>query len=320
MATPIERRGFLTRLVAVASLACAVVLVIAPMAHASNLVQRNAKKVRLQVNNNGVALVTFRAKGKNNHILYWGAINQKEYFKKDRSGGWKSHKADWKNFNDTCRKYKGPPLSNPGASGMASVQVKIHRVCTARDGSHWAVQSWKRIVRSYGSYAKAPTELRISHWRGNYATLDSHSNWTSSGERVQIYGQLKYKGKPWYALAWGATGQVNDGHGRNISIDSYNSDFGSGWRRVNSILTHRPSGQYCYIFGPKPPVTNKWGYSPAKKYRMGVPGPGVTPDIFLHFTSVTYDEYDEVVDDEHDAIITALIGSYTGKHSCNTNN
>ena len=51
--------------------------------------------------------------------------------------------------------------------------------------------------------------------------------------------------------------------------------YGSGWKRENSFLTHKPSGGFCYGFYPHGahPVGN------GKRYRATVIGPGVTPDV-----------------------------------------
>jgi hypothetical protein len=309
-----------------ALLAIVAVLVTAPAADASQLVHNNAKKVRLKVNRKGVAQVTYTAGGKRHDVLFWGAVGAQKKFRLDRTGGWKSKKADWRNpgsFRNACRKYRGPALTRATGGSMRHAVSRLVAVCTHPDGSHWALQSWKRLVRHQGTgaYATAPRELRISHWRGSYGTLSANANWVGGGTRMQLYGQLKWKGKPWFATAWGTTGNVTDGVGRNMFIDSYNSDFGTGWWRVNSILTHRPSGQYCYNFGPKPPVTDNWGYSPEKRYRLGVPGPGVSPDIFLSVTGVTYAEYDPAVDDVHDQAIRDLLGvDPPDDAGCKTNN
>ena len=50
-----------------------VVALSATSANASQLVDRNAKGVRLQVNAHGQGLLTYRARGKLWHVLAWGA-------------------------------------------------------------------------------------------------------------------------------------------------------------------------------------------------------------------------------------------------------
>jgi len=66
-----------------------------------------------------------------------------------------------------------------------------------------------------------------------------------------------------------------DDFGRNLYIDTYDSRYGTGWRRENAILTHRPTGAFCYGFYPH-------GSHPAGRgthYRATIIGPGVTPDV-----------------------------------------
>jgi hypothetical protein len=44
-------------------------------AGASNLIDRNAQNIRLKVNRNGEALVSYRAAGRMRNVLAWGALN-----------------------------------------------------------------------------------------------------------------------------------------------------------------------------------------------------------------------------------------------------
>src|SRR6266480_5113417 len=102
---------------------------------ASQLVDRNARNVHIQVNAKGQALITYRASGRLRRVLGWGAINARPSssggkqvsFRLDYSGGWGTyHRRLWQAFPDTCRRYDGPMLTNVVAS------------CTAGDGSYWA--------------------------------------------------------------------------------------------------------------------------------------------------------------------------------------
>ena len=88
-------------------------------ASASQMINRNATSVKLAVNRNGIALVTYRSAGRLNHTLAWGAINARTptrgmkqvKFKFDYSGGWGSHgKNMWKGFRNACGPYEGPQL------------------------------------------------------------------------------------------------------------------------------------------------------------------------------------------------------------------
>ena len=67
--------------------------------------------------------------------------------------------------------------------------------------------------------------------------------------------------------------------------------YGRGWRRENSFVTHKGTGVFCYGFyrhdptsggyvaPPNWPRHHRRGPGVGKRYRLTVPGPGVTPDI-----------------------------------------
>ena len=67
--------------------------------------------------------------------------------------------------------------------------------------------------------------------------------------------------------------------------------YGRGWRRENSFVTHKGTGVFCYGFyrhdptsggyvaPPSWPRHDRRGPGVGKRYRLTVPGPGVTPDI-----------------------------------------
>lgn len=247
-------------------------LALAPAAPASELVTRDARAPRLQVNGSGVALVTYgKAGGGKAHVLYWGAVDRDVRFAHDRSGGWKSHKANWRRFRNTCGPYTGPPL-------FAAVDA-----CTARDGSHWALQAWNRI-RPIGAVS-GQRELRLSHWRGDTARLWAKSDWSWRGRSRHLYGQLTFKGRPVFG-AGSRTGYVTDGVGRNIALQSLDSDYGRGWRYVNGFLTNKPSGQFCYGLNRKRTSggQTRTGVSRAHRYRVLVAGPYVSPDVMFEFS------------------------------------
>src|SRR4051794_29775914 len=76
----------------------------AATAHASTLIDRNARGIGLSVNSKGEALVSYTAAGKAKHVLAWGALNAiapsrgraQVDFKLDYAGGWgKYHKDYW---------------------------------------------------------------------------------------------------------------------------------------------------------------------------------------------------------------------------------
>jgi len=258
-------------------------------AHASQLIDRNATQVRLQVNRAGQALITYRAAGRARHVLAWNAVNAvpsgagrpQVAFRMDYSGGWGTYRKDvWKGFTNTCRPYTGPPLAW-FLSG-----------CTAPDGSFWALQRWQRELPNYGltpGSQESVWELRLSHWTGPLPELTIHLDWAYR-RYDHLFGSLTYQGLPVYGFRSTAGGAPLDRFGRNIYVDTFSSAYGAGWRRENSFLTHGGTGTFCYGFYPH-------GEHPAGKgsrYRATAIGPGVTPDVM--WQSPALGVYDAALD------------------------
>jgi len=160
-------------------------------ARASQLVDRNAHNVHLQVNARGQALITYRAAGRLRRVLGWGAINARPSssagkqvsFRLDYSGGWGTyHRRLWQAFPDTCHRYDGPTLTHVVAS------------CTAGDGSYWALQSWQLALPDLGFAPWLPAQkvpwLTLSHWSGPIAELEAHTDWVYGGRFQQVFGRL----------------------------------------------------------------------------------------------------------------------------------
>jgi hypothetical protein len=256
----------------------------ASTAHASQRVAQNATNVRLAVNARGVAMVTYRAKGRVTHALVWGAVNAlppsqtvpQVRFRFDWSGGWKStHRLVWKRFKNRCSKYDGPPLDYFVAA------------CKAPDGSYWALQTWQPYLphRGYPPWQAQQTawELHLSHWSGPTAKLEAYSDWAFNGQAHDLFGRLTYLGNPVYGFGSGRNGAPSDAYGRHLYIDTLDSAYGPGWKRETSTAFRTGSGAFCYSFwqthdhtlpgypdNPRPP-------GKGKRYRITVVGPGVTP-------------------------------------------
>jgi len=149
--------------------------------------------------------------------------------------------------------------------------------CTHPDGSHWALQSWQRMLPNYGHDAsgdRAVWELRLSHWTGDVGVLEIWTDWAYRGRFDHLWGRFTYRGQGVYGFSWTRRGVPLDTYGRNVFVDTLDSSYGGGWRRENSFLTHEPSGAFCYGFCPhgRPP-------GKGRRYRATVIGPGVTPDV-----------------------------------------
>ncbi len=263
-----------------------VLLVGGSPAWASERVDVNTTGVRLAVNPRGVALVTYGARGRAFHTLVWGAVNARPpsqtvrqvHFRFDWSGGWRSaHRLVWKHFKNRCGSYDGPTLADAVAA------------CKAPDGSYWALQAWQPYLphRGYAPWLPRQTqwELHISHWVGPTAKLEVYPDWAFKGQAHDLFGRLTYLGNPVYGFGTGRDGAPNDRYGRSLYIDTFESAYGSGWRRETSIVFRRGSGAFCYSFWPTHDKTlpgypnNPRPAGNGKRYRITVAGPGVTPDI-----------------------------------------
>lgn len=281
-----KRLGTFSGAIAVAALFAA------PGSTASELIARDAQNVRLQVNAKGQALVQYTASRKRVKLLAWGAINARHpapgvkqtAFKLDYAGGWGVYRRDVsKGFKNTCGPYRGPELA------------WFVTGCTARDGSHWALQSWQRSLPNLGfepwKPLQAAWELRLSHWSTDIAKLEIWPNWAYSKRFDHLFGRFTYLDQPVYGFGSTGKGEPTDGFGRNIYLDTFNSAYGSGWKRENSFLAHKGTGVFCYGFyehDPYPgyPALGQRPQGKGERYRATVIGPGVTPDVTWEGTSL----------------------------------
>jgi hypothetical protein len=296
-------------------------------ASASQLIDRNARGVRLAVDTKGEALLTYSARGGTQHVLVWGATNARQptsgkpqvRFSKDYSGGWgKYHTAYWQAFRNACRKYTGPALAY------------LVTACAAPDGSFWAVQAWQTPLPDLGMTPWLPVqhawELHLSHWSGPIARLEGWTDWVYDGRYHEVFGRVTYDGKPVYGFRATRTGAPTDGYGRLIYLDTYNSRYGRGWRRENSFLAHNPTGIFCYgfyKFDPTRGYPHPAGYPSTprgpgngEKYRLTVSGPGVTPDVSITIPGLhdfnPNSQADVTYERQRDALLWSMLGPDKG--------
>ena len=291
-------------------IAVAALLAAPASAGASQLITRNATHPHLIVDRHGRALVSYRKSHRAQHVLAWGAINARPpsrsrkqvEFRLDYAGGYGHfHRAYWKTMRNSCRPY------HPRLHWLVTA-------CTARDGSHWALQEWRRLMpnggytRFHGEQGKR--ELQLSHWSGPLPRLWLKTDWvkvrTASGAKEvdHLFGQLSYRGRPVHGFRNTRQGNPLDGYGRNIYLDTLNSPWGRGWRRLNSFLTHDPHGNFCAFAG------RLWGhrtFGMGSAYRAGAMGPGVTPVVF--WQGAAPGRYDESLDARRNAENKRLAGS-----------
>lgn len=276
------------------ALAASLAAVMVPTsATASEIIARNAKNVTLEVNTEGQALLTYDADGKRSNVLVWGAVNaiqptlarEQIAFRIDYSGGYGTYKRPvWKTFKNACGAYDGPALH------------WLVTACTAPDGSYWAIQAWQRMLPNYGvtpTARSAVWELRLSHWEGPLAELTVNLNWAYRRFH-HIFGSFTYLGKAVHGFKSTSTGVPLDSFGRNLYVDTFNSAYGSGWKRENSFLMHKGSGKFCYGFYKHQWAGQTHPSGMGKRYRATIIGPGVTPD--LYWEAEALGAYDQAFD------------------------
>jgi hypothetical protein len=115
-----------------------------------------------------------------------------------------------------------------------------------------------------------------------------------------LYGTYSYQGQPVYGFASTPSGQPLDSFGRNLYVDTFDSDYGKGWKRENSFLTHKPTGVFCYSVNPHGPHPAGAGV----KYRATIQGPGVAPDVM--WEGIPRGPFDKAADAQSNAAIAAL--------------
>lgn len=244
-------------------------------ASASELIDRNATNVKLQVDKSGRALLTYRTRARVWRVVATGAVNARPShptirqleFKLDYAGGWGLYRNEiWRTFKNACAPYDGPELA------------WFVLGCRASDGSYWAVQSWQRMLPNYGlnpTAKQAVWELRLSHWKGPLPELSVKLDWAYR-RYDHLYGTYAYLGHPIFGFRVTPTGNPLDTYGRNLYLDTYNSAYGPGWKRENSFLAQNPRGNFCYGFYPHGDRPSGKG----ERYRATIIGPGVTPDVY----------------------------------------
>jgi len=198
----------------------------------------------------------------------------------DYSGGWGAFgRPVWQTLRNSCRPYHGPRLPF------------LVVACTARDGSHWALQRWQRFQANFGLPPWKPEqgswELRLSHWTGPVAVIEAWPDWSYAGRWHHLFGRLTYRGRPVHGYATTSEGVPLDGYGRVLYLDTLDSAYGPGWRRENGFVARNPDGSFCYVFVPhrdhtgevRPPGNGR-------RYRLSVTGPGVTPDVSVEIAGL----------------------------------
>jgi hypothetical protein len=243
-------------------------LVVVPPASASQLIDRDARNIRMAVSANGkAAVLSYRAHGRRWHVRAWGAINARHPTPRVRQVQFRIRR-DARPIRDHCLRYDGPPLP------------WLVKACKAPDGSYWAVQRFQRRLPNHGFRPRSSWDrawaLHLSHWNGPLAVIEAWSDWSWSGRFHHFFGRLIYRGRPVHGFRTTSRGARLDKYGRLVYTDTLRSRYGPGWRRENSFVTHKPTGVFCYTFRPR---GGRRVAGNGVRYRLTIEGPGVTPDV-----------------------------------------
>ncbi|MGA0122731.1 MAG: hypothetical protein ACO3KD_06975, partial [Gaiellales bacterium] len=95
-----------------------------------------------------------------------------------------------------------------------------------------------------------------------------------------IFGSFTFSGYGVYGPGnrYGAPTTV---YGRNVYIDTLDSDYGPGWRRIMGVLTQPPNGTFCYEIAKKGGSGGRNGISRTRTYRLTAIGPALTPVVVV---------------------------------------
>ncbi|MDQ3992785.1 MAG: hypothetical protein M3229_03910 [Actinomycetota bacterium] len=297
------RSGILAGAIVWAALAAAPALASQPLA------DFNVRDLKLAVNARGEALLTYaRESGAPRRLLAWGAVNARPpssglpqvRFSYDYAGGWgKYRKQVWRTFRSVCGRYRGPELPYLVAA------------CTAPDGSHWAVQSWQRLLPMRGfdpwTAQQAGWELHLSHWSGPLPVLEVSPNWTYGGRWQGVFGRLTYEGAPVH----GVVGSNGGRYTRYAYIDTFDSVYGPGWRHDAGKALHLRNGAFCFSFVPQVPPPGYPSREPrgpgnGERHRVSVMGPGVTPVVTWEGAGLG--RYNAVQDEVYNELFDRIVG------------
>lgn len=279
----------MSRLSCSVAVVCLVATFLPASVNASQLIthmasHRDARSAHIMVNRRGIALLTFRDKGRVQHILARGAINARPpvkgtnqtKFQLDYRGGWGFYRdaSYWQRIGpNRCGPYQGPRLAY------------VIDACTMPDGSHWVIQSWQRRLATYGINGSPQSrvwEMRLSHWNTSLPLLTIHLDWAWHGQYQHLWGRFTYLDKPVFGFK-DRQGVPLDAWGRNVYLSTYNSAYGTGWRHENAFLTHDPTGNFCYgFYAHTSKISGREVIRPpgvGERYRATSVGPGVTPDV-----------------------------------------
>lgn len=188
-----------------------------------------------------------------------------------------------------------PDFGSPMTSALYDIYVSaqpLGRSATALVFANPAVTINVLGIRNYTVPGLAPT-----FGQPDQAILQAYPRWSKyySGQLKAsatkhfpvLFGSLTFAGVGVYGPG-NRYGAPTNSYGRNIYIDTLDSDYGKGWRRIMGVLTQPTNGTFCYEFSKKGGSGGKTGISASNTYRLTAIGPSLTPVVRVEFRGPTF--------------------------------
>ena len=195
------------------------------------------------------------------------------------------------------------PKRVPDFGGSFDSVVKDVYVSTISSGGSpfgllpWVYPNPTTVIKTRDLLPYAVPGLTYPITMSDAALLQAYPRWSKfySGTRARsankhfpvLFGSLTFTGIGVYGPG-NRYGSPTNSYGRNVYIDTFDSDYGPGWRRVMGILTQPTNGTFCYEFAKKGGSNGKNGISKKNTYRLTVIGPSLTPVITMKFQGPTF--------------------------------
>ena len=208
----------------------------------------------LQVNEHGVALVTYRTtSGAIRHVYVWGAINANAPdagraagavpATTTRGGLKRDGRQTWQTFSEPLPSLRRAEarLARGRLQGARRLLLGAATLAaTAADARDRAVQARAR-TRSSCTSRTGRGRSRCSRCRrtGRYG-----------GRWQGLFGRLTYLGKPSFGFRTPSS-RRRDSYARFFYVDTFDSAFGPGWKHDAGKVAHSRNGAFCYSFVPQ---------------------------------------------------------------------
>lgn len=167
----------------------------------------------------------------------------------------------------------------PGVNGLTIYVSTWTNPAAATGRPSWAHAGAPATVATFDlpplgaqTFDGLPKLTAFSRW--SKFSPGGYQGYLKGSHYVTLFGSLTYSGYGVYGPGNRYGAPTND-YGRNVYIDTRNSDYGGEWRRIMGVLTQPPSGTFCYEVSKKGGSKGKTGAG--TYYRLTAIGPGLTP-------------------------------------------